>query len=61
MIRQTDIKPRICKGEGFCFRENISTASQQTSPASQLLSKDINKVPLLLQKPCIKHKPNVEV
>ena len=45
------------KGEVFCFRyldfyfqhgESTSTASQLTSPASQK-SKDLNKVPLLLQ------------
>ena len=45
------------KGEVFCFRradfyfrygESISAASQQISTASQL-SKEINKVPLLLQ------------
>ena len=45
------------KGEVFCFRypyfyfrhgESSSTASQQTSTASQI-SKEINKVPLLLQ------------
>ena len=45
------------KGEVFCFRypdfyfqhgESTSTSSQQTNTASQL-SKEINKVPLLLQ------------
>ena len=45
------------KGEVFCFRypyfyfqhgESTSTASQQSSTASQL-SKDLNTVPLLLQ------------
>ena len=45
------------KGEVFCFRypyfyfrygESTCTASQQSSTASQL-SKDLNKVPLLLQ------------
>ena len=47
----------LVKGEKFCFRnldfyfrhgESTSTASKQTSTASQL-SKEINKVPLLLQ------------
>ena len=47
----------LVKGEKFCFRnlyfyfwhgESTSTASQLTSPASQK-SKDLNKVPLLLQ------------
>ena len=48
---------RICKRRVFCFRyadfyfrygESTSAASQQTSKASQL-SKDLSKVPLLLQ------------
>ena len=47
----------LVKGEKFCFRnpyfyfqhgESTSTASQLTSPSSQK-SKDLNKVPLLLQ------------
>ena len=50
------------KGEVFCFRypylyfqhgESTSTASQQSSTASQK-SKEINKVPLLLQNLGIK-------
>ena len=47
----------LVKGAKLCFRypyfyfqhgESTSTSSQQTSPASQI-SKEINKVPLLLQ------------
>ena len=54
---------RICKRRVFCFRyadfyfrygESTSAASQQTSKASQL-SKEINKVPLLLQNLMFSH------
>ena len=58
MVRVTpSLIQEFVKGEVFCFRYpyfnfwrgvSISTASQQTSAASQL-SKDLNKVPLLLQ------------
>ena len=58
------------KEEVFCFRypyfyfqhgESTSTASQQTSTASQL-SKDLNKVPLLLPlvKACFRLLQNIE-
>ena len=58
MVRVTpSLIQEFVKGEVFCFRypdfyfrhgESTCTASQQTSTASQL-SKDLNKVPLLLQ------------
>ena len=56
-VRKPNIAQGLVKGAKLCFRytyfyfrhgESSSTASQLTSPASQK-SKDLNKVPLLLQ------------